>query len=124
MAVALFAFAMRMLLYGLMPAPEWAAGISVVAGTAFGLYSIAVVNYANELAPANLKATSQGLVVALTSLSGIAGAPFSGWLFDRVGPSNMFLILAGCCFLALLFFGIGRLLMNRQPVAQPENIPA
>jgi MFS family permease len=112
MAVALFAFALRMALYGLMPAPEWAAVISVVAGAAFGLYSIAVVNYANELAPANLKATSLGLVVALTSLSAIAGAPLSGWLFDQVGPSNMFLILAGCCFLALLFFGAGRLLIK------------
>jgi MFS transporter, PPP family, 3-phenylpropionic acid transporter len=121
MAVALLAFAMRMLLYGLMPAPEWAAAISLVAGTGFGLYSIAVVNYANELAPANLKATSQGLVVALTSLSGIAGAPLSGFLFDRVGPSNMFLVLAGLCFLALLFFAAGRLLINRQPAAQQAN---
>jgi MFS family permease len=117
----LLAFAMRMLLYGLMPAPEWAAAISLVAGTGFGLYSIAVVNYANELAPANLKATSQGLVVALTSLSGIAGAPLSGFLFDRVGPSNMFLVLAGLCFLALLFFAAGRLLINRQPAAQQAN---
>jgi len=121
MAVALLAFAVRMLLYGLMPAPEWAAGISIVAGTSFGLYSIAVVNYANELAPENLKATSQGLVVALTSLSAIAGAPFSGWLFDQVGPSNMFLILAGCCLLALLFFGAGRVLINRQAAARQAN---
>ena len=117
MAVAVLAFALRMLLYGLMPAPEWAAVISVVAGTAFGLYSISVVNYANELAPANLKATSLGLVAALTSLSAIVGAPFSGWLFDRIGPSNMFLVLAGCCFLAFLFFMAGRLLMHRQPVS-------
>lgn len=114
LAIALLAFGMRLLLYGLMPAPEWAAAISIVAGISFGLYSISVVTYANEIAPPNLKATSQGLVVALTSLSGIAGAPVSGWLFDQVGPSNMFLILAGCCFLALLLFAVGRLLISRQ----------
>jgi PPP family 3-phenylpropionic acid transporter len=120
MAGALLAFALRMLLYGLMPAPGWAVAISIVAGTSFGLYSISVITYANELAPASVKATSLGLVVALTSLSGIVGAPISGWLFDQVGPSNMFFILSGCCFMALLLFGVGRLLINRQQVAQRE----
>jgi MFS family permease len=111
--VALLAYALRMLMYGLMPTPEWAAGINLLGGVSFGLYWISAVTYANELAPDNLKATSQGLLLSVTSLAAVIGALFTGGLFDLVGPHTMFRILAGCCVLALILFGVGRILIRR-----------
>ena len=114
MAFALVVYAIRMLLYGALPAPEWAAAVNLLGGLSFGLYWISAVTYANELAPADLKATSQGLLVAVTSLSMMIGAIFTGWLYDTVGPQVMFRVLAGCCVLAVLLFGVGRAFLSRR----------
>ena len=111
--IAISAYALRMLLYSVMPTPQWAAWIALLGGLSFGLYWISVVSYANELAPANLKATSQGLLMAVTSLAGIAGATLAGWLFDAVGPFMMFRILACFCVLALVLLAVSRVLMSR-----------
>jgi MFS family permease len=114
LAVALLAYTLRMLLYGLMPTAELVAAVNVLGGVSFGLYWLSAVNYANELAPVNLKATSQGLFVATASLAGMLGAVLTGWLFDLVGPAPMFRILALCCVLALALFALGRLYMKRR----------
>lgn len=112
--VAIFAYALRMLLYGFLPAPEWAAAVNMLGGLSFGLYWISAVTYANELAPDNLKATSQGLLVAVTSLSMMLGAIFSGWLYDLIGPFMMFRVLALCCVVAGVLYGVGRMVLNRR----------
>jgi PPP family 3-phenylpropionic acid transporter len=114
---AISVYGLRMLLYSVMPAPEWAAWIASLGGLSFGLYWISAVTYASELAPAHLKATSQGLLVAVTSLSGIIGATLAGLLYDQVGPSIMFRILAGFCVLALILLIVSRLLMARRQTA-------
>ncbi len=114
---AISVYGLRMLLYSVMPAPEWAAWIASLGGLSFGLYWISAVTYASELAPAHLKATSQGLLVAVTSLSGIIGATLAGLLYDQVGPSIMFRILAGFCALALILLIVSRLLMARRQTA-------
>lgn len=116
-SIAISVYGLRLVLYSLMPAPEWAAWISLLGGLSFGLYWISAVTYVSELAPENLKATSQGLLVAVTSLAGIIGATLAGWLFDQVGPFIMFRILAGFCVLALVLLVVSRLLMKRRQAA-------
>ncbi len=122
LAFAMCVYGVRMVLYSLMPSPVWAVWIGLLGGLSFGVYWISAVTYANELAPADLKATSQGLLVSVTSLSGIAGATLTGWLFDAVGPWMMFRILAGFCALALALFGAGRLaaMTRRQSASRPS----
>jgi PPP family 3-phenylpropionic acid transporter len=116
-SIAIFVYGLRLVLYSVMPAPEWAAWISLLGGLSFGLYWISSVTYASELAPDHLKATSQGLLVAVTSLAGIIGATLAGWLFDQVGPFMMFRILAGFCVLALILLIVSQLLMTRRHAA-------
>ena len=102
--VAFFIYGLRMLFYGLMPAPIWALPISLMHGGSFGFFWIASVPYINSLAPDNLKATSQGLFWTVMNLANLVGSPISGVLYDHIGPSALFKLFAGCCAAALLLF--------------------
>ena len=115
--VAIIVYGLRMVLYSIMPAPEWAAWIALLGGFSFGLYWISAVTYASELAPEHLKATSQGMLVTVTSLAGIIGAALAGWLYDAVGPALMFRILACFCVLAFLLLAASQILTSHRRVA-------
>jgi MFS transporter, PPP family, 3-phenylpropionic acid transporter len=114
--VAFGLYALRNILYAVMPTPVWVIPAHLVLGAAYGLYWISAVNYVAELAPPGLRTTSQSLVTATTSLANVIGALFSGWLFDRLGPSGMFSTLALFSVLALMMLLIGRRAAG-QPVA-------
>jgi PPP family 3-phenylpropionic acid transporter len=102
LAIAYALYSVRLLLYGFMPAPEWAIGIGLLTGVTFGGLWVAGVAYADALAPRELKATAQGLFSAvLYSLSGVIGSPISGMLFDSVGPAMLFRIYSVCGVIAL-----------------------
>lgn len=111
--VSYFAYAVRTLLYGLMPAPYWAVPIALLHSFSFGLFWISSVNYVNDLAPAHLKATSQGLLLSLLSLANVLGSPLGGMLYDRIGPANLFRIYALFCLAALGLFWIGTRWLGR-----------
>lgn len=96
-------YAVRFLLYGLIPAPIWALPISLMHGVTFGLFWVSGVVYVNQLAPANLRTTSQTLFFAMMNLAGVVGSPFSGWVFDRLGPAQLF---RGYAVLSLIALGI------------------
>jgi PPP family 3-phenylpropionic acid transporter len=111
-----FAFAMyaaRMVLYSVMPSPYWVLFINLLGGASFALYWIAAVTYASQLAPDSLKATSQGLLMAVMNLSGVIGSTFSGLLFDAAGPSGMFRVLALFSATAFVLFVGGRWAIRR-----------
>lgn len=120
MIAGLSFYILRMLLYSVMPAAEWALAIAVMHGLTFALFWISSVTIANELAPAHLKATCQGLLLALLNLASMIGVPLSGMMYDNLGPSNMFRVLAGVCAVALVVFLIGsrRLGMREQFAAE------
>ncbi len=108
LAIAYALYAVRWLLYGIMPTPQWAAPISLLHGVTFGALWVAGVAYADALAPEGLKATAQGLFSAtFFSLSSVIGTPISGFLFDRIGPATLFQSYAvlGLIALGILWWG-------------------
>ena len=51
----------------------------------------------------------------IAPVAGFARSPFeslSGWLFDQIGPRGMFLVLAGCCWVAFAQFILGRRMLK------------
>lgn len=117
LTVAFVFYVLRMYGYGAIPSAPWVLAVSLIQGPSFGLYWVSAVTYVTELTPADLRTTSQGLLAATTSLASVIGAALSGWLFDHVGASGMFTVLAGCCCLALLLFVSGRIFQARQKAA-------
>ena len=99
--------AVRLMLYGLMPAAEWAIPISLLHSVTFGVYWIAGVAYVNRLAPDNLKATAQGLLYASMGAAGVLGGPVSGMIFDAVGAEWLFFAssIMALGAMGLLWFG-------------------
>ncbi len=112
--VAMAFYLLRIFLYAVMPNPAWALGVNLLHSVTYGVFWIAGVTYAYELAPAEYKATSQGLFVASINLAAVIGSPLSGWLYDNVGRSGMFLTQVGFSFAALVLFLIGRRLLIRR----------
>ena len=106
-AFAFVIFVVRLTLYGLMPDYRWVFFINGLHGFSYVPYLIGSVAYASRLAPEGLKATSQGLLVTVTSLSNVLGGVGAGLLFDSIGPASMFLVLAGGCLGGLVLFVVG-----------------
>lgn len=113
--VGMFAYMLRMFCYGIMPTPQWAPLINLLNSITFGLFWIGSVAYVNELAPDEIKATSQGLLLAILNLSSLASAAFTGWIFDTTGPANLFLILAVFSLAAGLLFSFGTIALRKNP---------
>ena len=103
-------YAVRWLLYGIMATPEWAIPIALLHSLTFGAQLIGAVAYANELAPPELKATTQGFYFTSMALARTIFSPISGALYDRIGPGLLFQLYAllGVFALGLLWWGIRR----------------
>lgn len=114
LTVAFLVYTVRMALYSAAQAPEWVLAINLMGGVSFALYWISSVTYASQLAPAGLKATSQGMLTTLTNLAGMLGSAVAGWLFDLRGPAGMFQAMAIVCGMALVVFVGGRLWLRRR----------
>lgn len=99
--IAFVLYGVRLLFYGIMPSPVWALPIALMHGLTFGFFWVACVTQINLLAPDDLKATSQGMLVAVTNLSTVVGSPVNGVLFDTVGGGALFRGLAVVCLAAL-----------------------
>lgn len=111
--VAMTAHALRMALYAIMPDPSWVLSISLINGISFGLFLVTSVVYVKSLFPDYLTNTGQSLLWATMYLASILGSPMNGLMFDKVGPSRLFWILAGVASLALLFM-VANFLKNRR----------
>lgn len=112
--IAFAGYFLRILFYGLIPAPEWAVAVNVFHAFSYVPFLIGSVAYANQLAPPELKATSQGLLFSVMSLGNVIGALLSGWLFDHLGPSGLFRSLAFVALFAFIVFISGRLVLRRR----------
>jgi PPP family 3-phenylpropionic acid transporter len=121
-AAGMCAYILRMFCYGIMPSPEWAPLISVLNGASFGFFWIGSVAYVNELAPDEIKSTSQGLLLAILNLSSLASATFIGWLYDSTGPANLFFIMSAFSLAALLIFTFGTIAQRKKPAIQPPLV--
>ena len=107
LSLAYLAYTARFLLYALMPSPSWAVWISLLHFFTFGMYWVAGVIYVNQMAPDNLKTTSQSLLVAEMGLASVIGAPISGYLYDWLGGSSLFFFSSGVCLVALCILWSG-----------------
>ncbi len=114
--ISMFSFTLRIGLYSIMPHPAWAIGINLLNGPSYVFFWNSAVNYANQMAPVSLKATAQGLFQATTNLASMSGALLCGWMFDQIGPSGLFRVLAVSCLAALVIFSLVR--------PRPQVVPA
>ncbi|HEX9013308.1 MAG TPA: major facilitator superfamily domain-containing protein 6 [Anaerolineaceae bacterium] len=112
-------YAVRFLLYGLMPSPEWALAIGLMHGVTFGMFWVSAVVYMSELAPPSLRTTNQTLLWALMNFAGVIGSPVSGWIFDHIGPAQLFRLYALLALLALAVLLVGFANSRKRAEGQP-----
>lgn len=110
---AMLAYVLREALYAVMQAAWWVVPINLMHLVTYGPLWIGSVAYANELAPAELKSTSQGMLFMIMNLATVLGAFISGRLFDLIGARGLYAVLAGICLAAFLIFVIGQRLLRR-----------
>ena len=116
-SIAFIGYFLRILFYGLIQKPEWAVAVNVFHAFSYVPFLIGSVAYANQIAPVELKATSQGLLFSVMSLGNVIGALLSGWLYDHLGPAGLFRSLAFVALLAFIVFSIGQFFLHRRAAA-------
>jgi PPP family 3-phenylpropionic acid transporter len=95
MKVAMLFFAIRALAYSLIKTPWLALPIQLLHGPTFSLMWFSGVSFADEIAPAGLGATAQGLFSGvMLGIGSAAGAFLGGLLYDHIGLVNMFRVTA------------------------------
>jgi PPP family 3-phenylpropionic acid transporter len=109
MGIGILGYALRMFFYAIMPVPGWVLVIATMNSVSYMPFWIGAVAYASDRAPENMKATSQGLLYSVTSLSSVVGGLSSGWLFDRLGPSGLFAVMGVSGLIALALFSLGQI---------------
>ncbi len=114
MGIGILGYILRMFFYAIMPSPGWVLAIAIMNSVTYMPFWIGAVAYASDRAPENMKATSQGLLYSVTSLSGVVGGFGCGWLFDRAGSSGLFTVLGGSALVALVLFSIGQIAFERK----------
>ena len=102
-ATGFFFFAVRMVLYSLIPSAEWTLPLALLHGVTYTPFWVGSVTYASELAPDNLKSTVQGLLMATTQLAGVIAGPLNGALYDTLGAGRLFQVSSLLAILALVF---------------------
>ncbi len=100
-------YALRMLLYAIIPTADWILPIALMNGFSFAFLWIGSVSYSGELAPENLKATAQGTLSSLMGLSGVVGSLINGGLYDWLGSPGLFLVNSLLALVALVLFVVG-----------------
>jgi PPP family 3-phenylpropionic acid transporter len=105
--VAIFATALRMLLYSVVKVPVAAVSIELLHGVAWSLFWVACVEQVNVLVKDNLRATGQSLLsAALLGAGAIAGNLWAGFLYESNSVSSIYLLNAG------IICGIGILMLT------------
>jgi PPP family 3-phenylpropionic acid transporter len=101
----LCSYIVRSLAYSLVPAAWPVLLIQLLHGPSFSSVLVAGVSYADQIAPAGLGTTAQGLFSGVFMGVGSAtGALLGGVLFDGLGGAGMFRALAGIVSAGLLIY--------------------
>jgi PPP family 3-phenylpropionic acid transporter len=93
---------MRLVFYSMMSDALWVIPISLLHSFSFGVYWIATIAYVDQMASEDIKSSAQGMLYAVLNISRMLSALISGYLFDRVGGANLFLISAFVSVFAVL----------------------
>jgi PPP family 3-phenylpropionic acid transporter len=114
MAVSIAAYALRAFLVSLATVPETILLIQTIHGATFALLIGAGVTMADELAPAGLKATAQGLYGAVMGGVGVTtGAVLGGWIYEHYGAPATFRVMSIVALLGLLLWAVFDRLLQR-----------
>lgn len=88
--------------YGYLDTPGQLIGVSVIHGAVTAGIQPAAAAAVTRVAQGDLLATGQGMLQAVGFLAAAAVALPSGWMYDRLGPSGLFpLVAAGAAVLLL-----------------------
>ncbi|MEW5953247.1 MAG: MFS transporter [Bacillota bacterium] len=117
LAVASAAFALRWMLFVLVPGPEYLLAVQLLHSITFGLFFMSAVAYMSKLAPPELRASGQGLLSAfIGGVGGIMGSLLGGLVMAALGPRPMYAMCAVVCVGTALAFA-GRLQQVRREKA-------
>jgi PPP family 3-phenylpropionic acid transporter len=104
MAFSFFMFAVRLALYASIQNPVAGAAIELLHGVSYSFFMVASVEYINELAGEELRATGQSAFYSIyAGLGAIVGNFGTGYLYDQMPIQRIF------GYDALLLFGVGLL---------------
>lgn len=117
-ATGFFFYGVRLILYALMPRPEWVLGINLMQGLSFGFYWVGGVNYVSQITPEHLRATGQSLLASFYNIAAVAAGPMMGMIFDSFGSSRMYLMGAVAAWSGVLIFVMGSLRVRIQAARQ------
>lgn len=105
LAAASLMFALRWLLFTLVPSPEMLIPVQLLHSLTFGLFFMSAVGYMSRLVPQYLRASGQGLLSTFVGgAAGIAGSYLGGVLFSSLGPRHLYAILAIVCICTFIAF--------------------
>lgn len=120
MLIGVFGLAAAYFFAGLAPSPFYVLLAMAMVGFFSGSYWISVVVYANESAPAQLRATGQSLVgAAQAGLGWAIGGITAGILWDNFGGTVVLLAGGVSLLIGAAIFITGQ----RQPQGRPQNQP-
>lgn len=101
----LIAHIVRLIGYSLVRTPELVLFIQLLHGPTFSLIWVAGVSYANQIAPKGMGATAQGLLTATYfGLGATGGGLIGGYLYEHIGPFQMYFWAGICVFGGLILF--------------------
>ena len=107
MGAALFFFALRALAYSFILVPWLALFIQLLHGPTFSLMWVAGVSYADQIAPAGLEATAQGLFAGvMLGIGSATGAFLGGLLYEQIGLVSMFRLSALVALIGVIFLAL------------------
>jgi MFS family permease len=102
LGTAYILYIVRLFGFSIIPSVTWVLPLNLLHGVTFGLFWIASIAIANQIAPDNLKGTAQGALMSVLSLASVLGALLSGWIFDALGIAVLFQIY--CLFVVVALF--------------------
>lgn len=115
-AIGFLFYGIRLVLYSVMPVPEWVLGINLMQGLSFAFYWLGGVNYVSQITPDHLRATGQSLLSSFYNIAGVTAGPIIGAAFDSLGSSRMYLLAAMTAWSGLMVFILGTLRLRKQAV--------
>jgi len=107
LALGLLMQTVRFVLLSQLRVPEWAVAINMLNGPGYVFFWNSAVYLVAQLAPRGLGATAQGFLTSALNLAGIVSSALSGVLYDGLGYSGLYGVVAVICLGSLLLFVVG-----------------
>ena len=103
--ISFVTYMVRWFLFSFITQPELALMVQLLHGLSFGMFLVGSVTFLSERAPLGMETTAQAIFSTVTfGFGSITGAMLGGYLLDRVGISNLFVVLSGISLAGFLLF--------------------